>query len=70
MTHKFDVQTGDSNYDKFCFSGALVDRKLAECGGKRVRKIGMADEATGLEEVVEEFVGSVVTLMAEACDKQ
>ena len=58
---------GDSNYDKFCAAGELVDKKMAECGGLRVRKIAKADEATGLEDVVEDFLENIVPLLAEAC---
>lgn len=57
---------GDSNYDKFCAAGELVDRKMGECGGLRVRKLAKADEATGLEDVVEEFVDAVVAQVALA----
>jgi len=59
---------GDSNYDQFCESGKVVDKKLVECGGVRVKPLAMADEATGLEEVVEEFVEGIVTEMATACE--
>ena len=30
---------GDSNYDQFCASGILVDKKFHECGGERVRPV-------------------------------
>lgn len=60
---------GDTNYDKFCATGELVDKKLGECGGERVQKLVKADEATGLEDSVEGFIENVVALMAKACDK-
>ena len=60
---------GDTNYDKFCATGLLVDKKLAECGGERVREIAKADEGTGLEEVVEEFIDNIIPLIVNACQK-
>ncbi len=58
---------GDSNYDQFCASGVLVDKKFQECGGERVRSVAKADEATGLEEVVEEFIANIIPLLAKTC---
>lgn len=58
---------GDTNYDQFCENGKVADKKLAECGAERVKQLGMADEATGLEEVVDVWVQDVVPLIAQAC---
>eukprot|EP01083_Nonionella_stella_P268202 906510_1 len=44
---------GDTNYDKFCDFGCHVDRKMAELGAHRFYKLGCADDAIGLELVVE-----------------
>ena len=44
---------GDTNYDKFCFMGKAIDKRLNELGGKRMIDVYCADEATNLEEVVE-----------------
>ena len=44
---------GDTNYDKFCFMGKAIDKRLSELGGKRMIDVYCADEATDLEEVVE-----------------
>ena len=40
---------------------------LVELGGTRAMPLGMADEATGLEEVVEPWVGNVISGLAEVC---
>ena len=58
---------GDTNYDNFCETGKVVDRKLAELGGMRAKKLGMADEATGLEDVVEPWTSTVFTDITNAC---
>ena len=50
---------GDTNYDKFCAVGKLADKKMLELGGTRAKALGLADEATGLEDVVEPWVESV-----------
>mmetsp|Transcript_1679 Transcript_1679/g.1778 ORF Transcript_1679/g.1778 Transcript_1679/m.1778 type:complete len:757 (+) Transcript_1679:124-2394(+) len=51
---------GDTNYDQFCATGKLIDSKLGALGGTRGKGLGMADEATGLEDVVEPYVASVL----------
>ena len=58
---------GDTNYDLFCESGKIADKKLAECGGERVKALAMADEGTGLEDVVEAWVADIVPIIAAAC---
>lgn len=58
---------GDSNYDIFCANGIVADKKLQDNGGKRVVDLGKADEATGLEEVVEAWVENIVPLLVKAC---
>jgi sulfite reductase alpha subunit-like flavoprotein len=46
---------GDTNYDKFCHMGKSIDKRLEELGGVRSFPLNCADEATGLEEVVEQW---------------
>ena len=58
---------GDTNYDQFCESGKIIDKKLKELGGSRVKDIACADEGTGLEEVVDPWVGSILELLVESC---
>mmetsp|Transcript_6984 Transcript_6984/g.16110 ORF Transcript_6984/g.16110 Transcript_6984/m.16110 type:complete len:1060 (-) Transcript_6984:1411-4590(-) len=58
---------GDTNYDVFCAMGKVIDKRLEELGGTRAVSLGMADEATGLEEVVEPWVGNVISELAEVC---
>jgi len=58
---------GDTNYDLFCESGKIADKKLAECGGERIKALAMADEGTGLEDVVDAWVADIVPILASAC---
>ena len=58
---------GDTNYDQFCAMGKLIDKKMAELGGERAKALACADEATGLEEVVEPWLASVHRDMSAAC---
>lgn len=51
---------GDTNYDQFCACGKLIDRKMAELGGKRICPIACADEGTGLEDVVEPWTERIL----------
>lgn len=46
---------GDTNYDKFCHMGKIIDKRLEELGGCRLVPLHCADEATNMEDVVSEF---------------
>lgn len=61
---------GDTNYDQFCNTGKILDKKLHELGGTRCRKLECADEATGLEEVVESWTETILVEIATACSNQ
>jgi sulfite reductase alpha subunit-like flavoprotein len=50
---------GDTNYDKFCYMGKAIDKRLGELGGKRVLEIACGDEGTGMEETVEAWKAAV-----------
>ena len=39
--------------------GKSLDKRLAELGGKRVLELACADEATGLEETIEEWKDAI-----------
>ena len=58
---------GDTNYDQFCNSGKIVDKKLNELGGTRCRPLACADEATGLEDVVEPWTETILQEIIKAC---
>lgn len=59
---------GDTNYDQFCAVGKLLDKKLAELGGVRAKKLACADEATGLEDVVEPWLETIFGDIEKACN--
>lgn len=58
---------GDTNYDQFCETGRIIDRKLKELGGSRIKNITCADEGTGLEQVVDPWVKNILELVTESC---
>ena len=57
---------GDTNYDQFCNVGKIIDKKLELLGGTRVKPIACADEATGLEEVVDPWTSTILSDITEA----
>ena len=57
---------GDTNYDKFCYMGKSMDTRLGEVGGRRVCKVGMADEAMGLEGTVEPWIDALYPALLKA----
>lgn len=59
---------GDTNYDVFCGAAKLLDKKIEEAGGERIKTMAMADEATGLEDVVEPWVETILKDIASACE--
>lgn len=50
---------GDTNYDKYCYMGKAIDKRLAELGGERTLEIHCGDEGTGMEETVEAWKSKV-----------
>lgn len=58
---------GDTNYDQFCATGKLLDKKLQEIGGTRIRPVACADEATGLEDVVDDWTSGIFMELTTAC---
>eukprot|EP00698_Gefionella_okellyi_P021874 TRINITY_DN7168_c0_g2_i2.p1 TRINITY_DN7168_c0_g2~~TRINITY_DN7168_c0_g2_i2.p1 ORF type:complete len:600 (+),score=119.08 TRINITY_DN7168_c0_g2_i2:195-1994(+) len=50
---------GDSNYDNFCNMGKLLDQRLEELSGHRFYPLGKADDATGLDQVVDPWVAGL-----------
>ncbi|CAK4645707.1 unnamed protein product [Aphanomyces euteiches] len=47
---------GDTNYDKFCYMGKNINRRMGELGATGFFEIGCADEAMGLEDYVEPWM--------------
>ena len=58
---------GDTNYDKFCETAKVIDSKVVELGAERAMPLACADEATGLEDVVEGWLDEVLVKMSVAC---
>ena len=54
---------GDTNYDQFCFMGKQLDKRFAELGGKRIIPLTCADEAMGMDEVVERWIEELEKLV-------
>ena len=58
---------GDTNYDQFCQASRVIDKRMAELGGCRVKALATADEAVGLEEVVEPWTATVLNDLIQTC---
>lgn len=56
---------GDTNYDKFCHMGNMIDKRLAELGGDRKLALACADEATNMEDVVEDWKSNATRIVKE-----
>ena len=50
---------GDTNYDNFCYMGKAIDKRMAELGARRLVDVGCADDAVGLETVVEPWIAKL-----------
>jgi sulfite reductase alpha subunit-like flavoprotein len=59
---------GDTNYDKFCEVAQWLQRRLVALDAKFLMKIALADDATGLEDVVEPWLEEVVPIIEDAVD--
>lgn len=56
---------GDTNYDKFCHMGTMIDKRMSELGGERKLALSCADEATNMEETVEKWKSDIISLLKE-----
>jgi methionine synthase reductase len=54
---------GDTNYSNFNNTAIRLDRKLLDLGAKPIIPKGLADDATGLEEVVEPWIESLFDIL-------
>ncbi|KAJ3240650.1 hypothetical protein HDU81_003234 [Chytriomyces hyalinus] len=50
---------GDTNYTNFCQTGKRIERRLLELGATTFLPKGMADDGTGLEQVVDPWVSNL-----------
>ncbi|KAG6577987.1 Methionine synthase reductase [Phytophthora cinnamomi] len=57
---------GDTNYDKFCFMGKSIEKRMRELGAQSFYEFGAADEAMGLEDSVEPWLNGLWAAFDEA----
>ncbi|KAJ1798056.1 hypothetical protein LPJ59_002746 [Coemansia sp. RSA 2399] len=60
---------GDTNYSNFCNTAQRLDKQLGEIGATAFYKTGLADDATGLEEVVEPWIEGLWPAIAKELGK-
>lgn len=54
---------GNSNYSKFCYCGKTIDKRLAELSGKRIMELTCVDDATDMDESVENWINKVIDVI-------
>ena len=54
---------GNSNYSKFCYCGKTIDKRLAELSGKRIMELTCVDDATDMDESVENWINKVINVI-------
>ncbi|KAL3666034.1 hypothetical protein V7S43_008827 [Phytophthora oleae] len=57
---------GDTNYDKFCFMGKSIEKRMRELGAQSFYEFCAADEAMGLEDSVEPWLNGLWGAFDEA----
>ncbi|RKP11430.1 flavo protein-like protein, partial [Piptocephalis cylindrospora] len=57
---------GDTNYDNFCNTARRLERRLIGLGATSFYPIGLADDATGLEEVVDPWIDGLWVALEKA----
>ncbi|KAI9594384.1 hypothetical protein BDF19DRAFT_423475 [Syncephalis fuscata] len=60
---------GDTNYENFCNTAKRLDKKLKEMNAHAFYPTGKADDATGLEEVVDPWIEGFWPALATVCRK-
>lgn len=58
---------GDTNYANFCAMGKFFDSVFQRLGGTRFFQLGLADDATGIDEVVEPWRKNILPALKELC---
>ncbi|XP_048379347.1 methionine synthase reductase isoform X3 [Stegostoma tigrinum] len=61
---------GDSNYSCFANGGKIIDKCLQQLGAQHFYATGYADDAVGLELVVEPWIEGLWDALKELCQKQ
>ncbi|KAJ2181640.1 hypothetical protein GGF45_001409 [Coemansia sp. RSA 551] len=56
---------GDTNYSNFCNTAQRLDKQLEEAGARTFYKKGLADDATGMEEVVEPWIDGLWAALSQ-----
>ncbi|KAL8194268.1 UNVERIFIED_CONTAM: hypothetical protein K2H54_011231, partial [Gekko kuhli] len=56
---------GDSEYTFFCNGGKLVDKRFQELGAQRFYETGLADDAVGLELVVDPWIAGLWAALSQ-----
>jgi sulfite reductase alpha subunit-like flavoprotein len=56
---------GDTNYDKFCYMGKAIDKRIYELGGERILNIFCADEANDMDVIIEDWIENIKLLVNE-----
>jgi len=54
---------GDTNYDKFCYMGKSIDKRISELGGTRLLNIFCAAEACNMADVVKNWIENIKILL-------
>lgn len=54
---------GDTNYTSFCNFGRTCDEQMFKLGAKRICPTGFADDAVGLETVVEPWIDNLFSIL-------
>lgn len=55
---------GDTNYDKFCYAAKTLHKRFLELGAVEFYRAGFADEAIGLDTVVEPWISGLWKALA------
>jgi sulfite reductase alpha subunit-like flavoprotein len=54
---------GDTNYDKFCYMGKSIDKRINELGGIRTLNIYCADEACDMDDVIDNWIKNITFIV-------
>eukprot|EP00471_Norrisiella_sphaerica_P001206 CAMPEP_0184486092 /NCGR_PEP_ID=MMETSP0113_2-20130426/7642_1 /TAXON_ID=91329 /ORGANISM="Norrisiella sphaerica, Strain BC52" /LENGTH=975 /DNA_ID=CAMNT_0026867823 /DNA_START=299 /DNA_END=3226 /DNA_ORIENTATION=+ len=60
---------GDTNYADFCAMGKFFDSHFSRLGAHRFYPTGLADDATGIDEIVEPWRAGLIPQLKEICSQ-
>lgn len=59
---------GDTNYDKYCFMGKAIDKRMNDLSGERMLPLSCVDEACDMDSRIDEWIKNIGEITNDILD--